>query len=315
MDSGALREFFDLGDSGTIPVMPSTARYAARVRGLGYNAVLSDPTALSNASRDICNSFHLDGLVVCTEPALEAEALGCSIKWSDDVATILSVEPPAELPASFILPAGGRLAGVAESVKRVSRMLGQKSAVFAGISGPVSLASRLTGVDAASGLAGGSESFSSALELSVSACVSLAKMYCESGVSGIEIIEDAITGVLGEDAVGEMESSVQTVLNVMEYYRAIPLLGFPRCTVVEAVQPLFSSGVRGVALASQADHKLALEKALEEGIAYGADIMSGMEDGRKPDKTDRGYFISGEIPSIADVNDLADIISRAHVTQ
>ena len=299
-----------------IPVIPDIGKFCARIRNTSFSSISKDPTVFSNAVMEINNSFLFDGVICCEDTTLEAEALGCTIAWTED-GNLASVLSPAPGPLNDMdlekRTPGTRLGKVVETVRRVAKRFGTKTATVAAVTGPATIASKLTGTDIFSGIESGHDQALRALEISANACVSLIKSYCEDGVHAIVVVEEGFVSKYSEDVLNEIENSIQPLLNVLEYYRKDAVFHFPSCGDIGNVKGLLASGIRGVVIGKRADHKKGYTMALETGIAYGAPLFESLGAMGKGEIVGReGFFVTGEIQYNTDANMLSEFVKHFH---
>lgn len=314
MGTETLGRLFGMEQQDRIPVIPDIGKFCARIRNTSFSSISRDPTAFSNAAMDINNSFLFDGVICCEDTTLEAEALGCTIAWTDDGITA-SVSSPAPGPLNEMdlekRTSGTRLGSVVETVRRVAKRFGTRTATVAAVTGPATLASKLTGTDIFSGIESGPDQALQALEISANACVSLTKNYCEGSVHSVVVVEEGFVSAYSEDVLNEIRNSMQPLLNVLEYYRKDAILHFPSCRDIGNVKGLLAPGIRGVVIGKGADHKKGYTEAVEKGIAYGAPLLESMEAmGTEEISGREGFFVTGGIQYNADANMLSEFLKH-----
>lgn len=95
--------------------------------------------------------YRPDGLPVCFDLQIEAEALGCQLHWADDVPPSVTTHPLAagrrleELP--LLHEGSGRIPLALEALRQLRQRLGDRVALYGLICGPFTLALHLLGND------------------------------------------------------------------------------------------------------------------------------------------------------------------------
>src|SRR6266849_3697215 len=136
--------------------LPIVFSLGARVENLPLRAFLGNPTKISNSLRRIRSHLRPDGVACYFDPNLEAEALGATLCWEeDDRQAKVQWSAPAgkgELPERLLSPEqaakSGRVSVAVEVIRRLDTLLRDESLLMAGVTGPFTLAARLTQLDA-----------------------------------------------------------------------------------------------------------------------------------------------------------------------
>ncbi len=206
-------------------LLPIVFALGARLENLSLRALLTNPTKIANSQRQIRSVLGIDGAIAYFDPYLEAEAMGCAVKWSADDTTC-TLLPPAEDAASLRdeLPSAeqrvncGRIPVACDVLRRLKTMLMGEPALMAAISGPSLLAELLAGNQA-------SESSRSDLtELTSEVTSAVSKAFLEAGANVIFIREN---GEAIHDAQRWAEL-LSPIVNVIRFYEALPIVLFSR---------------------------------------------------------------------------------------
>lgn len=134
--------------------------------------------ALQNAQK----LFGYDAVVFSFDPPLEAEACGCSINWGKEsdlpsVPRLIDLQAVAQTDISDI-EKRGRLPVVLEAARRLKVLLGRTVAQVGAVTGPLTLATCLSGVGIEK-LGEGSEEVKGVLRLAGQVTLRVCKAYCE----------------------------------------------------------------------------------------------------------------------------------------
>ncbi|MCB2227094.1 MAG: hypothetical protein KQH53_10490 [Desulfarculaceae bacterium] len=123
--------------------VPLVRGLAARVGGVKVEAYTQDPTAWANLLIKTADLFNLDGVVAGLDFTLLAEACGCPVQWQDD-------RPMLAGPAAALCPEpeqAGRLKVALEKTRQIFEVSRSSRACVAVLTGPVSLAGQLFGLE------------------------------------------------------------------------------------------------------------------------------------------------------------------------
>jgi hypothetical protein len=205
---------------GATPARPLLAPIVfclgARIENLPLDAFLENPTKITNALRQIRPRFRSDGVTCYFNPLLEIEALG---------ATRISVHK-GELPRGLRLsedPAKSPGAKVAvEVLRRMAATRRDGSLLIAAVSGPCTLAARLTQLIDEKNLR-----FhhlpADAFNLAAATITQLATALVEAGANLVFIQEDFLPA-LSDDAASSWSSLLAPVVNIIRFYESLPAL-------------------------------------------------------------------------------------------
>lgn len=123
------------------PYVPLIRELTARVEGLTWEAINSDPTLWANCLTKTTELFDFDGIVAGFDFSLMAEACGCRIKWENDRPRIAAL--PEELCRTP--EESGRMKNALEAAGRVFQVCRARRACVVALTGPVTLAHQLFG--------------------------------------------------------------------------------------------------------------------------------------------------------------------------
>jgi len=211
-------------------IVPIVFSLGAKIENLSFRAYLENPTKISNALRQIRTQLRTDGVSCYFDPLLEAEALGGTPQW-DEANQNRSIRWPqptqrGELPARLRSPEEAanspRVKVAVEVIRRLNSLLLDEPLLMAGVSGPFTLAARLTQLDPGQ-MRDGQEPSESALEAAAAAITKIASAFVEAGADMIFIREEALSS-LSSDKCQDWASLLAPVFNIVRFYEAMPVL-------------------------------------------------------------------------------------------
>jgi uroporphyrinogen-III decarboxylase len=211
-------------------IVPIVFSPGARIENLSYRAYLDNPTKISNALRQIRTQLRTDGVSCYFDPLLEAEALGGEPQW-DEANQTRSIRWPGpsqegELPASLRSAEEAanspRVRVAVEVIRRLNSLLRDEPLLMAGVSGPFTLAARLTGIDPGA-MRQGQEPSESALEIAAAAITKITSALVEAGANLIVVREEALPS-LSPDKCRNWSSLLAPLFNIVRFYEALPVL-------------------------------------------------------------------------------------------
>jgi MtaA/CmuA family methyltransferase len=139
-----------------LPVQPLIMQFAAQHAGIHYNDYVTDPRRLADAQMRMAESFGIDCLMTCSDPARELIDIAGdgSVEWADSGPAI--VESRAALLdkrrlANLRVPdpmAPGRMRERVESITLMRTESGPEASIVGWVEGPLALAAEMRGLSA-----------------------------------------------------------------------------------------------------------------------------------------------------------------------
>src|SRR6202050_2652188 len=210
--------------------LPIVFSLGAKVENLPLREFLGNATKISNSLRQIRSHLRSDGVACYFDPYLGAEALGAVLQWQT------ADQPPAiqwphsaekgEVPKGLRSPEDAakstRVTVAVEAIRRLKSLLRDEPLLMAGVTGPFTLAARITGLQ--QGNAARREDFSdTALELAAATITQIASKFVEAGANVIFIQEDVVPKLSVEDCEA-WASLLAPAINIVRFYEALPVL-------------------------------------------------------------------------------------------
>jgi hypothetical protein len=210
--------------------LPIVFSLGAKVENLKLPAFFASATKITNSLRQIRTHLRSDGVACYFDAYLEAEALGASSHYANEV------DPPTlqwphvaeagELPEDLRSPeeaAKSERVGVAvEVIQRMKSLLRDEPLLLAGVSGPFTLAAQLLDLRPAD--APPREDFSdAALELAAATITQIASKFVAAGANLI-FIQESIFPVLSAEHCDAWAESLAPAFNIIRFYEALPVL-------------------------------------------------------------------------------------------
>jgi hypothetical protein len=210
--------------------LPIVFSPGARVENQPLPAFLANPTKICNAQRQLRGGLRTDGYSCYFDPFLEVEALGATLEWG------AAGKPPGvrwpqgaelgEIPDGLRSPEeaaqAGRVPIAIDVIHRLKAMVRDDSILMAGITGPFTLAARITQMEA-----GGAwrthEIPEAAVELAAALVTRISGAFGEAGASLIMIQEDVLP-CLSRERCAAWASALEPAFNVIRFYEALPVL-------------------------------------------------------------------------------------------
>lgn len=213
----------------TVPIVFSLG---SKIENLSHRAYLENPTKISNALRQIRTQLRTDGVACYFDSFLELEAMGLETRW-DSLNQTRAIDWPdsarsGELPSKLRSPEDAASsapvrAGV-EVIRRLNSILRDEPLLMAGVSGPFTLATRLTRLSA-DDISAGAKLSESALELAAGAITKIVSAFVESGANLIFLREE----IFSHDSPATAKAwaaGLDPAFNIIRFYGGLPVLQF-----------------------------------------------------------------------------------------
>jgi uroporphyrinogen decarboxylase-like protein len=210
--------------------VPIVFSLGAKVENLPPRAFLCNATKITNSLRQIRTHLRSDGVSCYFDPYLEAEALGATLHYVNEVQPPTLQWPDAaeagELPENLRSPEDAaqspRVAVAVEVIQRLKSLMRDEPLLCAGVSGPFTLAAHLLDLRPAD--TPPREDFSGdALELAAATITQIASKFVEAGANVI-FIQESILPVLSAEHCEVWAESLVPAFNIIRFYEALPVL-------------------------------------------------------------------------------------------
>jgi len=213
--------------------LPIVFSLGAKVENVPLGTFLGNPTKISSALRQMRTHLRSDGVACYFDPYLEVEALGATLeRITDDQAPTIHWPRPArlgELPAGLHAPEEaakkGRVPVAVEVIRRMKALPNRDFLLMAGVTGPLTLATRITQLEHKETLR--SEDLSDAVqELAASVVTQMASAFLEAGAEMI-IVQEEIVPALSVEGCDTWANLLAPTINAVRFYEALPLVHLP----------------------------------------------------------------------------------------
>ncbi|MCE5255867.1 MAG: uroporphyrinogen decarboxylase family protein [Spirochaetaceae bacterium] len=178
--------------------VPFAGVHAGKLKGYNAYQVLTDIEALVSSLLEANRLYDPDGQPVVFDLQIEAEALGCKLLWSDRSPPTVVEHPLAEdyaIPTSVPGPADGRIGLCLEAMKRMKAEVGDRTALYGLITGPLTLASHLRGTDLFMDLILQPEKAVDLLAYCLEVARKMAEYYAGTGMDVIAVVDPMVSQI------------------------------------------------------------------------------------------------------------------------
>ena len=204
------------------PWVPFAGVHAGKLKGHDATEVLTNADKLYESLLEVNRLYAPDGMPVVFDLQIEAEILGCELKWLKDNPPSVSIHPlasEAKVPCKCKIPTAtsGRLPIILDVMRRVKKSIGETTALYGLVTGPFTLASHLRGSDIFMDMVEDPDYVVKLMEFCGEVCMKMSEMYIEAGMDIIAVV-DPLVSQISTDHFEEMTSA--TFKAVYDYIRA-----------------------------------------------------------------------------------------------
>lgn len=133
--------------------VPFAGVHAGKLKGYNAKELLTDSDKLYDSLMEVHRFYQPDGMPIVFDLQIEAEILGCELMWADYNPPSVHSHPlagdPPVVPCESKIPKAtdGRLPIVLNTMRRIKASIGNDTALYGLICGPLTLASHLRGTE------------------------------------------------------------------------------------------------------------------------------------------------------------------------
>jgi len=175
---------------------------------VGYNAieVLTQEDKLVEALRAVHKLYNPDGQIILFDLQVEAEILGCTLRYVHDCAPSVVTHPLAHepiVPCDCKIPtkAEGRLPMILRVMEQMKREIGETTALIGLVCGPFTLASHLRGTDLFMDMYDDPDYVKALLGFCGKVAKQMATYYIEAGMDVIAFVDPLVSQISADDFV------------------------------------------------------------------------------------------------------------------
>lgn len=186
-----------------VPWVPYAGVHAGRLIDAPAEKVLTDGDTLVNSLLAVDRIYKPDGLVIMFDLQLEAEILGCELRWLKDCPPSVSSHPLEDsmtVPCECTLPKpeDGRLPMVLSAMKRLKKEIGGEVALYGLICGPFTLASHLRGNNIFMDMYDDEEYVADLLAYCAACAKRMAGYYIDAGMDVVAVVDPLVSQISRE---------------------------------------------------------------------------------------------------------------------
>lgn len=184
-----------------VPWIPYTGIHVASLNNISAETLLKDEKLLFQSLMEAHKQYTPDGMPVIFDLQLEAEILGCELMWDDKAPPSVRTHPLSEDKVIDLkLPAKeeGRLPIVLNVMKRMKKEVGDTTALYGLICGPLTLASHLRGMNLFMDMYEDEVFVQKIIEFSTEVFLRMSDFYIEAGMDVIAAVDPIVSQISTE---------------------------------------------------------------------------------------------------------------------
>lgn len=183
-----------------IPWVPFSGVHAGLLAGYTAKEVLQDGDKLFESLMEVHKIYTPDGMPIVFDLQVEAEILGCDLLWAEDNPPSVMSHPLADemkVPCKCKIPTpkSGRIPMILDVMKRMKKEVGDKTALYGLICGPLTLASHLRGSDFFMDMIMYPDFVKELVEFCSLVCMKMSAYYINAGMDIIGVVDPLVSQV------------------------------------------------------------------------------------------------------------------------
>ena len=189
-------------ETDQVPWVPFAGVHAGHLLGYDATEILQDEEKLFQSLMEVNKLYRPSGQPVIFDLQVEAECLGCELRWAKDAPPSVSkhsLEGTEELttPCYCTLPTkeSGRIPMILRVMKRMKEAVGDTTALYGLICGPFTLATHLRGNDIFMDMYDDEDAVAEFLDYCNAVAKKMAEYYIEAGMDVIAVVDPLISQI------------------------------------------------------------------------------------------------------------------------
>ena len=183
-----------------IPWVPFAGVHAGLLKGYSAKEVLQDADKLYESLLEVNKLYTPDGMPVIFDLQVEAEILGCELLWAEDNPPSVMSHPLASeksVPCICTLPTknSGRIPMITDVMRRIKKDIGDDTALYGLICGPLTLASHLRGSEFFMDIVLDPDYVKDLVDFCTRVCMNMADYYIDAGMDIIAVVDPLVSQV------------------------------------------------------------------------------------------------------------------------
>lgn len=182
----------------TVPWVPFAGVHAGMLKGYSAREVLTDGQKLLESLLAVNELYNPDGQPVIFDLQVEAEILGCTLRWAEDAPPSVAMHPLATtttIPTHLPQPDEGRLPLILSTMRAMKERVGHHTALYGLITGPFTLAGHLRGTEVFMDSVLNAEFLTELMAYTSRVTQQMARLYIEAGMDVIAVVDPLVSQI------------------------------------------------------------------------------------------------------------------------
>lgn len=185
---------------GQVPWVPFAGVHAGKLKGYSGKEILTDADKLFECLLEVNKIYKPDGMPVVFDLQLEAEILGCELLWADHNPPSVSGHPFEKekgIPCRCKFPTeeSGRLPVVLQATRRLKQAVGNETALYGLVCGPLTLASHLRGSKLFIDMRKDPEYVTQLISYCAEYAMKMVDLYLDAGADVIAVVDPLVSQI------------------------------------------------------------------------------------------------------------------------
>lgn len=263
--------------TASAPWVPYSGVHSAFLIDEKADVFLQSPELMAKGVVHTAKQYKADGIPLLFDLSVEANSVGCELKWWEDNVPSVSTHPcsdktPEEAGLTIPTKDSGRWPAVFEAAKIAKPQLDELDCAMMGlVCGPLTLASHLAGVRIFTDVYKHPEFAQSVLKFAGEVCAAASKFYIEMGCDIVAIVDPVASQIrdttFREFVTPHCQPSIK-VIHDANITSSFFICG--DCTRV--MDEVCKIGTHGFAIDEQLNMNFIRDKAREYGMGFGGNL-------------------------------------------
>ncbi len=259
------------------PWVPYAGVHCAYLINEKADAFLQDPKLLAKGVVYAAKRYHADGIPLLFDLSVEANAVGCELKWWEDNVPSVTTHPCSDKTpeqAGLKLPTkeSGRWPVIYEAAKIAKPQLDEMDCVMMGLlCGPLTLASHLAGVRIFTDVYKNPEFAHEVVKFAGEVGAKSAEFYADMGCEIIALVDPVASQIKAETFREFVTPNAQPAIKVI--HDAGLTSSFFICgDCTKVLEEVCKIGTHGFAIDEQLNMNFVRDMAMKHGVGFGGNL-------------------------------------------
>lgn len=259
------------------PWVPYAGIHCAFVINEKADRYLKDPDILAKGLVETARKYHADGIPLLFDLSVEANAVGCELKWWEDNVPSVTTHPcseksPSEAGLKLPTPESGRWPVIFEAAAKAKPQLDELDCVMMGLlCGPLTLAAHLAGVRIFTDVYKNKDFAHEVCNFAGQVGALSAKFYANMGCEIIAIVDPVASQIRPQVFKDYVTSNAQPAIKEI-HGRGLTSCFFICGDCTKVMEEVCTLGTHGFAIDEQLNMNFVRDMALKHKVGFGGNL-------------------------------------------